>query len=415
MSSRSYRTAGGPAVGPPTVGARPGDGRARRGQTRRVGARLGLVVAAGLAGVLGLAAPAWAHGADAPDGTNYRTEVVGTAPATSGLTVRAIESGARLELTNRTGRTIEVLGYRGEPYLEIRPDGVYENLYSPATYLNRTLDGDTEVPATADPTLPPDWRRTGTEPVARWHDQRTHWLEEAAPAQVRAEPDQRHRIRDWVVPLRDGGTAIELRGTLDWLPPPSPATWWAFAVLGALAVAALGLLPTSPRAAPGRRPTPVVTVTLAVLAGLAGLGAIGFALARQLDGASAGLGGILAGLLTGQTWSTLSGLGALAAAGYALARRPAADFALALAGACLAIFGGAVNAAVFTRSVAPVPWPGGAARVLVATVIALGAGVAAASALRLRTAARTAAWEPDDEQILASDGPWRGQDAPTSG
>ena len=33
--------------------------------------------AAGVAAALALAGPAWAHGGDAPDGTNYRTEVTG--------------------------------------------------------------------------------------------------------------------------------------------------------------------------------------------------------------------------------------------------------------------------------------------------------------------------------------------------
>ncbi|MFD0821024.1 hypothetical protein ACFQ0D_22580, partial [Micromonospora zhanjiangensis] len=211
---------------------------------RHLVGRLGLLLATATIAVLGVAAPAWAHASDAPDGTDYRTGVIGPAPAVPGLTARTVESGARLELTNRTGRTVEVLGYRGEPYLEIRPDGVYENVHSPATYLNQTLDGDTAVPTTADPALPPRWRRIGTEPVARWHDRRTHWTEETAPDQVRAAPDRPHRIRDWVVPLRDGTTVVELRGILDWLPPPDPAAWWAYALLGALAVAGLSLLPT---------------------------------------------------------------------------------------------------------------------------------------------------------------------------
>ena len=65
---------------------------------------------------------------------------------------------------------------------------------------------------------------------------------------------------------------------------------------------------------------------------------------------------MLVGLLAGQIWSLLTGLGAVAAGGYALARRPAADFAVALAGACLALFAGVANAAVLARAVAPVPW-----------------------------------------------------------
>ncbi|MGW4461342.1 hypothetical protein [Micromonospora sp. NPDC004704] len=346
--------------------------------------RLLTVCAAGLLGALAVGSPALAHGADAPDGTDYRTSVTALAPALPGLTVRAVEAGARLELTNRTGRTVEVLGYAGEPYLEVRPDGVYENRNSPATYLNRTLDGDTEPPAGTDPTLPPSWQRIGTEPVARWHDQRTHWLEEAPPEQVRADPDRTHRIRDWTVPLRDGVTPIELHGTLDWLPPPSPGPWWLVSLVGALALGTLGLLPA------GTRTGRLVTATLAGGFALAGAGAVAFAVAREIDAGADGLGGVTQGLLAGQIWPLLTGLGALAAGAYALARRPAADFALALSGACLALFAGVANAAVFGRSVAPVPWPGTSARVLVAAVIVIGVGGTLAGVLRLRAVERDA-------------------------
>ncbi|MFY1690448.1 hypothetical protein [Plantactinospora sp. WMMB782] len=343
----------------------------------------GLLV--GLVGVLGSATPAAAHAADAPDGTDYRTEVTGVAPALPGLRVRVLEGGARLELENRTGRTVEVLGYAGEPYLEVRPDGVYENTASPATYLNRTLAGDTPVPAGADPTRPPSWRRVGTEPVARWHDRRSRWLEEAPPPVVAADPDRPHRVRDWVVPLRDGLRGMELRGTLDWLPPPDPLPWWSGSLLGALVIGALGVLPRNSR--PGRR----VTAALAVLAIVGGLAALGFALAR---GADAGPGGMLLGLVTGQLWPTVTGAAALAAGAYALTRRPAGDFALALAGTCLALFTGVTNSAVFLRSVVPLPWPAGWARLLVAVVIAVGGGLAAAGILRLRATGRATGTGP---------------------
>lgn len=343
--------------------------------------RTGLAVAVGLIGALSIVAPAGAHAADRPEGTNYRTRIVGVTPAVAGLTVRVVEGGARLELVNRTGRTFEVLGYAGEPYLEIRPDGVYQNTASPATYLNQTLVGDTAPPPGADPIRPPTWRRVGTEPVVRWHDQRTYWREPAAPPEVAARPDQSHRVRNWVVPLRDGTSAVELRGTLDWVPPPDPLSWWSLSLLGALTVGALGLLPRASR--PGRR----ATVALAALAGAGGMAALGFGLAR---GAEAGLGGMLLGLVTAQLWTTLTGTSALAAGAYALTRRPAADFALALAGTCLALFTGVTNAAVFLRSVVPVPWPAEWARVLIAVVIAIGGGLAAAGALRLRAAGRSA-------------------------
>ncbi|MEU8190756.1 hypothetical protein AB0C00_26190, partial [Micromonospora carbonacea] len=115
---------------------------------------------------------------------------------------------------------------------------------------------------------------------------------------------------------------------------------------------------------------------------------------RELDAGATGVGGVLLGLLGGQVWALLTGLGALAAGGYALARRPAADFALALAGACLALFAGVTNVAVLARSVPPLPWPGGVARVLLVLVLATGAGATAAGLLRLRAAAHRAVPAP---------------------
>jgi hypothetical protein len=334
-------------------------------------------VIVGALAALAFAAPALAHGADAPDGTDYRTRITAVTPAVPGLAVRTIEAGARLELTNHSGRTIEVLGYSGEPYLEVRPDGVYENVNSSATYLNATLAGDTPIPANASPTAPPSWHKISDEPVARWHDHRMWWMEDRPPPAVGADPTITHRIRDWSVPLRDGVNPIAVTGTLDWVPPPSPGLWWAVCLLGAAPLAALGLLRG------GRLATDVLTCAAA----LGGGAAIAYAVARELDAGLTGLG-VLGGLLTSQVWPVLTGLGAIAAAIYAALRRPSADFALALSGACLAVFAGIANVSVFDRAIAPVPWPSAAARTAIAAVIITGAGVAAAALLRMRARTR---------------------------
>ncbi|MCF0091575.1 hypothetical protein [Micromonospora sp. MH99] len=348
-------------------------------------ARATLIAATACAATVLTAAPAAAHGADAPDGSDYRTRVTGVTPARPGLTVRVIEAGARLELTNRTGRAIEVIGYSGEPYLRVGPDGVYENSRSPATYLNRTLAGDTALPADADPAAPPSWRRVDDGVSVRWHDQRALWQESAPPDVARAAPEREHRVRDWTIPLRDGADPAQIAGTLDWVPPPDAYTWWAVTIVGLLAVGALGLLAAAPTA--GARALSAVGALLVVGGAVAVLYPVG----RELDAGAQGVGGVLAGLLGGQVWALLTGLGALAAGAYALARRPAADFAVALAGACLALFAGVANAAVFARSVAPVPWSPEVARAMVAAVLITGAGATAAGVLRLHAASRAAA------------------------
>jgi hypothetical protein len=320
-------------------------------------------------GVLAVAGtPARAHGDDAPNATAYRTAVSSTVPVRPGLSVRAVETGGRLELINDTGRTIEVLGFAGEPYLQVRPDGAFENVNSPATYVNRTLAGDTAVPAGASPAAAPVWRRVSGDPRVRWHDRRSHWMSPDLPAPAKADPSRTHRLRDWTVPLRDGGEPIEVRGTLDWVPPPEPVPWWA----GTLVLAAL--------VAAARRARGV----LVGIAAVAGTTTLGYAVARQLDAGVSGLAGLTGGLLTGQAASVLVGLGALGAAGLTLTRRPVADFALALSGAAVAIFAGLANVGVFSQAVAPVPGPGWWARAAVLTTIGAGAGLAAAGLLRLR-------------------------------
>ncbi|GGM22079.1 hypothetical protein GCM10011608_03530 [Micromonospora sonchi] len=358
--------------------------------------RAALLLAGTVTALLATAAPAAAHGADALNGSDYRAEVTAVTPARPELRVRVVEAGARLELTNTGGAPVEVIGYSGEPYLRVGPDGVFENSRSPATYLNRTLAGDTALPAEVDPAAAPVWQRVDDGPTVRWHDQRALWREAGPPAQVRAAPDREHRVRDWVVPLRAADGPLEIRGTLDWVPPPDAYAWWALVTLGALAVGAVGVLPAA--SAPGRR-------ALAGLGGLlvcGGLAAVLLTVGQVRDDGAEGIGGVLAGLLTGPVWALLVGLGAIVAGWRALTagssasvasgagRRSNVDFVVALAGACLALFAGVTNAAVFARSVPPVPWPAMAARVLVVLVVVAGAGALAAAVLRLHATGRAA-------------------------
>lgn len=342
-------------------------------QTRKVGA----VLVAALTLLLSTATPAFAHGADAPDATNYRTAIT-SAPSLPGVEIITIEAGARLQLTNSGTEPVEVLGYQGEPYVEIRPDGVYENIHSPATYLNITI-AHVDPPATADPTLPPSWQKVSSSPIYRWHDQRALWTSLADPPEVSAAPSAPHHLRDWVVPVRAGATAYELRGTLDWVPAPAPGIWWALAIAGVLAVGSLGFLGSlkSLRAA------------IAIVAGLLGLV---YATAREVDAGFFTAWPLLGQLFTAQLWTTVTSLSAIAAGVYALVkRRGDGDFAMALGAASVALFAGMANAAVFHRSIIPLPWDAVYGRVLVATIIALGGGSAVAAMLRLRGTAPVAA------------------------
>jgi hypothetical protein len=300
-------------------------------------------VVAVVAGALVPAAPASAHGGDTPKATSFRTRVSGVTPAMPGLTVTAVEAGARLELTNDTGRTVEVLGYSGEPYLEVRPDGTYENVRSPAAYLNRTLTADTPVPADADATAPPRWRRVSGDRTVRWHDQRTHWVGDGLPPAAAADPGRSHRIRDWAVPLRQEAAAFQIRGTLDYLPPPPAWLWWAGVVLVGLAA-----------------------YRMTWLGGVAGGALILYGVLQTLD-ASAPVVTFAAGLI-----------------GVASAFRRSSPFLTALAGIVLAIFGGLVDAGVLGAAVVPVEGPSWVARAAVMLAIGAGLGMAASGIVRLR-------------------------------
>jgi hypothetical protein len=344
------------------------------------------VATAGLVLLLAPASPASAHGAHAPNATNYHTKVTGMAPPIDGVTVVAIEAGTGLKLINHSGRTVRVLGYDGEPYLEVRPDGAYQNLNSPATYLNVDTTGAGRVPEHADPDASPAWQRVNQAPVARWYDHRTHWMAASLPPAVAGDPDAHARVLDWSVPLRVDGQEVQLTGTLDWVPPPSPWPWWAAAVLCAAVVGPLGL-------AARRRAARMVTTAVAITSGMA---AVGYAVAREIDAGATGAGEVLVWLATGMLWPVLAGLAGIAAGIYLLVATrsghpsEAAALALAVAGACLAIFAGLADVAVFARAIPPVPFDPMVARLMVLVVLAGGMGMTAAGALTLRRLRMTA-------------------------
>jgi hypothetical protein len=352
--------------------------------------KVGAILTVGLALNLCLPTPARAHGADAPDATNYRT-VIRQVPSLPGLTVVTIEAGARLQVTNHSGRNIEVLGYQNEPYLEIRPDGVYENVHSPAKYLNITIL-HVDPPATADPTLPPQWQKVADEPRWRWHDQRAIWTSPQPPSQVASNPGAPHHLRDWTVPMRVDATPLALSGTLDYVPPPPWLLWWALSVLGIILLGLLGLWRQ-------RKPAGKVLAAMVIGAGVLG---IVYGVARELDAGNDTLWSVVGQLFTAQLWPIVTSLAAIAFATDALlSRKGDGDFAIALGGAAAALFAGMVNAAVFHRSIIPVGWDPDLARVLVVAIIALGGGGAAAAMLRLRT---SAAPQKEEGEMVESEG-----------
>ena len=93
--------------------------------TRNV-TRLLLPVALVAAALVGpLAGTAAAHGEDASAASNYRTRILSVTPEIEGIEIDVIDVGGRLQLTNRTDTEVMVLGYEGEPYLRVGPEGVF--------------------------------------------------------------------------------------------------------------------------------------------------------------------------------------------------------------------------------------------------------------------------------------------------
>jgi hypothetical protein len=187
----------------------------------------------------------------------------------------------------------------------------------------------------------------------RWHDQRTRWLSAGLPPPAAADPTRPHRLREWSVPLRVQVRTFDIRGTLDWEPPPRAWLWWLTAAL--LGLATTALVRKWPR-------------FLAPLALIGGLSPISYATTRIADGAAPSLVLLLCGLLT---------------IGAAVRHPP---FYLALAGAALALFGGFAQAGAFTAAVLPATGPGWLGRLFVGTALGVGAALTGTGILRLRAA-----------------------------
>lgn len=358
---------------------RPGRGRTGAIIVRMQRSLRVLVLTVATAFALGFGAtPAWAHGVTGVQPTNYRTTVHGLSPRIPGVQVRAIDLGAKLQLTNTSSTDVVVVGYSQEPYLRIGPRGVFENEWSPAVVLNRLSIPTGPAPAQPRPGLAPLWRQIGSGHTATWHDHRAHWMGASAPPQVRSDPSHRHVvIPNWTVPLDAGGRAVNVTGDVLWIPGPSPWPWAG----GALAIAAVVLA-----GARTRRWPVVLALALALLVGgealhVAGLWGASSASTLSKTGASLySLGGCLIGL------------GALAV----LFRREGYDATpvVLIAAVFLLVAGGFADVTSLTRSQLPTTLPPAVARGVVMAALGLGAGLVAGAASRLRRPQPVPAGQP---------------------
>jgi hypothetical protein len=285
--------------------------------------------------------------------------------------VKVVEAGSRLQVTNHTGQEIIVLGYKDEPYLRIGPDGVFRNKLSPATYINQTRKGN-EPPQSAQNAKvgDTDWEKISSEPVARWHDHRIHWMLPTNPSLVQANPGRRHVvIPEWVVTMKEGAQPISVKGDLVWEPGSSALPWYG------LVVALFALVVVIGRGTGWAQGLAAVT---AVLVAVDVFHAVGLGLAN-----AGGLGYRLTKSISQSPFAVIGWAGGALAIVWLLRRRSDGLSAAALAGLVVALLGGVSDASALSHSEVPFGFGAGLARLTVAASIGLGFGLAAAAALRL--------------------------------
>lgn len=311
------------------------------------------------------AGPAWAHGVGGKAPTSYKSVLTGIEPRVPGLSVRLLDLGDTVELRNTGGIEITVLGYDGEPYLRVGPDGVYRNERSPATFWNRSVKPAVELPPGFDDKAKPDWSHLSARRVVRWHDHDVHWMGTGKPS----HPGREQLVDRWTIRLRRGDEPVVVHGKILWVPAP-PAVW------PLLVASALGLAVVL--AGRTRRWHTALVASVAVLAAGEALH-----LAGQWGASSAGIAArVLAGVYS------LLGLAFAAFALTGLTRRGSDPYdsvpAALVAALVLTIAGGLAGLPALAASQIPTTLPDPVARHLVGLALGVGGGTIALSGARLR-------------------------------
>jgi hypothetical protein len=189
------------------------------GHTERVPGVRGLLLAAVALACLATPGTARAHLRSGTVAVDYQASV--RHPDTRAYTTQIFQSDRALGITVKSGHTVVLLGYLGEPVFRLDHAGLWLNQNSP------TAAADRLVPKTKSTTAPgPRWRlRRGRHSLV-WQDARVQGL----PADVARGP--------WSVPLIVDGHRSRLKGHLRRF--PAPLLWpWLALLAGILAAAAL--------------------------------------------------------------------------------------------------------------------------------------------------------------------------------
>jgi hypothetical protein len=290
-----------------------------------------------LAAALALVAPgsAGAHLRTSRAAVDFRAAAL---PVRAPVRVRIYKADLALGLTLIGRHRVVVLGYLGEPFLRLEPDGVFVNAASP------TAAGAKLAPPHPGSSRPL-WQLRSNKPSVIWHDARARGL----PSGVSSG--------SWQIPILVDRRLLHLRGTIQRVSAPAAWPWFA---IGAVFAAATGLLLA-------RRPQQLLRIATATFGAVAGaailLSAIGFAVAPT---ASQG------------TWIEGANEAAVALVGAAFIAFGSRD-AKAFAGGMLGLLGvaaGLTKVPVLLHGIVLSALPGQVARL--AVVVAIGAGAAAA-------------------------------------
>jgi hypothetical protein len=200
------------------------------------------VLAGGVAPAVAAAEQAQSPLNDQGSSPNYRSLISSVSPAVSGVNLQVLQFSDRLQLRNRSGRTVTIEGYEGEPYARVRADGTVEvNRRSPAYFLNQSFYGNVTVPASASPKAPPRWTVVDRTGQFEWHDHRIHWMSPTLPPQVK-DKGKRTLIFNWRVPIAVGAQRGAVAGQLYWTPESSSVPVAAIAIGAAIVVLGLALV-----------------------------------------------------------------------------------------------------------------------------------------------------------------------------
>jgi hypothetical protein len=283
--------------------------------------------------------------------------------------VEVVDLGTRLRLTNTTAHDAIVLGYDGEPYLRVGPRGVFENVRSPAVYINKSLNltNAPAPPKSADPNAAPVWRRIGGGDSVTWHDHSAHYMGTQNPPAVQRDPSVRRVIDRYTVKLTWNGEDVVAKGRIIWVPPPSPWPWVAMAVVLAAAVV---------WASRTRRWAAVLAGALAVLVVTETLHVIGLWTASTDSFGT-------------KSFASIYSIGGIVLALLALwwMWRKGAESAvplILLASMFLFVAGGLADVTSLARSQLPTSFAPAFARTLITVTMGVGLGTAVAAAWRLR-------------------------------